>query len=49
MSAYKDEERGTWYVKFSYVDWKVRNKIGQPPVARIVKNRLVPIIHGMHL
>ena len=22
MSAYKDEERGTWYVKFSYVDWK---------------------------
>ncbi|MDD6120714.1 MAG: site-specific integrase [Selenomonadaceae bacterium] len=22
MSAYKDEKHGTWYVKFSYVDWK---------------------------
>ena len=21
MSAYKDEERGTWYVSFYYEDW----------------------------
>ena len=21
MSAYKDEEHGTWYVKFAFVDW----------------------------
>ena len=21
MVAYKDEERGTWYVSFRYIDW----------------------------
>lgn len=26
MAAYKDEERGTWYVSFHYNDWTGKNK-----------------------
>lgn len=26
MAAYKDEERGTWYVSFHYYDWTGKNK-----------------------
>ena len=26
MAAYKDEERGTWYVSFYYEDWKQEAK-----------------------
>lgn len=26
MTAYKDEERGTWYVLFHYYDWTGKNK-----------------------
>ena len=28
MAAYKDEERGTWYVSFHYNDWTGKNKSG---------------------
>ena len=26
MAAYKDEERGTWYVSFHYNDWTGKNR-----------------------
>ena len=26
MAAYKDTERGTWYVSFHYYDWTGKNK-----------------------
>lgn len=26
MAAYKDEERGTWYISFHYYDWIGKNK-----------------------
>ena len=26
MAAYKDEERGTWYVSFHYNDWIGKNR-----------------------
>lgn len=26
MAAYKDGERGTWYVSFHYYDWTGKNK-----------------------
>ena len=26
MAAYKDEDRGTWYVSFHYNDWQGKNK-----------------------
>ena len=25
MAAYKDEQRGTWYVSFHYYDWTGKN------------------------
>ena len=28
MAAYKDEERGTWYVSFYYEDWTAPNIFG---------------------
>ena len=26
MAAYKDDERGTWYVSFHYNDWTGKNR-----------------------
>ena len=44
MAAYKDEERGTWYVSFYYEDWtgakkrKVKKRV--PYQERSVKFRV---------